>query len=804
MAVRNWHGLTAALNVASARDSLVVPAAFAGAALLSTWPLVRYFGSALPNDLADPLLNAWILAWDADRLLHGLHGFWQAPIFHPYPNTLAYSEHLLGIAVFTAPIQWLTGNPIAAYNAAFLGSFVLAGCGMFLLASSLTGSRAAGLIGGVAFAFLPYRADQISHIQVLMYGWMPVALWGLHDYFRTSRRSSLTVFAIAFLLLGLSNGYFFYLFAVPVVLVAGAEILVNLRNRPWILLDLAITVAVMLVVVAPVIMAYQDVREQQQLSRPRSEIVAYSADVWSYLDAPRNTLWSGLLAGDRQEVVLLPGFGLVSLAVLGLGTARGGTGGGTGGRYTDTAAERLRIAGIYGVVGAAGFVLSLGPEPSAGGTALMSSGPYDWLLRIVPGLDGLRVPARAAILVFLSLTVLAALGVRGLAARLSRTGVGAFCLASTCFLVAEGYHPVSMVAFESSPESRAVYRWLEERLPGAVLELPFYGHGRGGREEQAMRFVHGTLEHGNPLVNGYSGYRSPLHHLLAGRALQVYESYGLLLRGLRAIGVRYVVVHEERFADPEFAQSILATMLRETDQILNWRGFGRTVAIELVPWNAEWDELPRESPPATGLLTSSRFQIATTHAPDRLDAAVDSDFHSRWLSSRPQSGEERVRIQFDQPTDVAHVRLWMGPVSFLDYPRYLVIESSGDGRAFRELYRGRGFPRLLLGVLEGKPFAPMDFALPQNASRVIRLRQTGRDATFYWSIHEFELWERESTVGEVTTAQPARRRLQPITAGSRVAIERGELDIELAEDQTRPYDTGIGVPRQRGVAGSTR
>ena len=112
-------------------------------------------------------------------------------------------------------------------------------------------------------------------------------------------------------------------------------------------------------------------------------------------------------------------------------------------------------------------------------------------------------------------------------------------------LVAEGYHPVSMVAFESSPDARAVYRWLGERLPGAVLELPFYGHGRGSSEEQAMRFVHGTLEHGNPLVNGYSGYRTPLHHLLAGHALQDYESYGLLLRRLRAIDVLYVEHHSE-------------------------------------------------------------------------------------------------------------------------------------------------------------------------------------------------------------------------------------------------------------------
>ena len=92
-----------------------------------TYPLVRHLGSALPNDLGDPLLNTWILAWDADRLLHGLRGLWDAPIFYPYTNTLAYSEHLLGIAVLPAPVQWLSGNPVLVYNFAFLLSYVLAG-----------------------------------------------------------------------------------------------------------------------------------------------------------------------------------------------------------------------------------------------------------------------------------------------------------------------------------------------------------------------------------------------------------------------------------------------------------------------------------------------------------------------------------------------------------------------------------------------------------------------------------------------------------------------------------------------------
>jgi len=85
---------------------------FAALAVVYTYPLVLGMGTHLPNDLGDPLLTAWTLGWDADRLRHGLAGVWDAPNFFPYHHTLLYSDHLLGIAILTAPLQWLTQNPI--------------------------------------------------------------------------------------------------------------------------------------------------------------------------------------------------------------------------------------------------------------------------------------------------------------------------------------------------------------------------------------------------------------------------------------------------------------------------------------------------------------------------------------------------------------------------------------------------------------------------------------------------------------------------------------------------------------------
>ena len=122
-------------------EAALVLLAFACLALLATWPLVLHLGRALPGDLGDPLFSSWLLGWDADRLRHGLAGFWDAPILFPSRHTVAFSEHMLGIAIPIAPVIWLTGNPILGYDLAFLSTYVVAGSGMYLLARELTGRR---------------------------------------------------------------------------------------------------------------------------------------------------------------------------------------------------------------------------------------------------------------------------------------------------------------------------------------------------------------------------------------------------------------------------------------------------------------------------------------------------------------------------------------------------------------------------------------------------------------------------------------------------------------------------------------
>src|SRR5690242_12108914 len=89
-----------------------------------TWPLIIRPASIVPNDLGDPLLNTWILAWDA-HVTPLTASWWNAPQFYPVQGTMAFSEHLLGLAIFSSPIIWMTGEPLVAYNVVFFLSFVL-------------------------------------------------------------------------------------------------------------------------------------------------------------------------------------------------------------------------------------------------------------------------------------------------------------------------------------------------------------------------------------------------------------------------------------------------------------------------------------------------------------------------------------------------------------------------------------------------------------------------------------------------------------------------------------------------------
>jgi hypothetical protein len=704
-----------------------------------TFPLAPRITDALPGDLGDPLLNAFILGWGASRMPFAFSGVWTAPFFFPWKDTLALSEHLLGITIFTAPITWLTGNPILTYNLAFLGSYLLAGVGMYLLARSLWGRRDAAFLAALAFAFAPHRLMHISHLQVLFSGWMPIGLWGLHRYLQTGSRRALGVFAGAYALLALSNGYFLYFFAVPVAVVAAgglmrAAIVARgpLRIRvPWRdLASLAAAAAAVGMAIAPAALAYLRVRQAYGFRRSFGEMAMFSATWSDYVRIPPGLrAWSRVLTVGEAERMLFPGATIVVLAALALAGCRRATGAHPA---LPPAGWRWNV-GLYLTILALAVWLSFGPAVR---------GPYGAMLAVLPGLDGLRVPARFVAVVSLALAVLGAGGAAWWLSCLRPRAALAAAIVLGAAITIEGYGgPMWLEPFRHDQPARSQLNgWIRSGPAGGVLELPVAGPEF---EPFTLRYQYNALLHRRPVVNGYSGYGYGLQDFLGGPGSPVNEPDALpgLIEGLRAIGVRYLVLNQPTYGgrpelgwpDPkrlaELVDGAAGTEGRRINSMVAWR-----LGDPRPPLPVDEQALRR--------MEAVEMHVTASAMPDRVRFVLDGTLDTKWTTGAPQGGAEWLRIAFDREVDLGRVVVETGRVGLGDYPRRLAVESETADGGRAPLYAGSFLPPLMRGLASGRAGAPAIVDLPPNLTRALWIRQTGRSERRHWGVHELQVYER--------------------------------------------------------------
>ena len=167
------------------RPLLVSALAYTALTIVMGRQVLAVLGSSIASDPGDPLFTAALLTWNATHVPWS-HAWYQFPIFYPTPDALALSEHLLGVSLIAAPIQWLTGSLLVSYNLTVLLTYPLCGLAMFALVRRLTNNTVAAFLAGLAYAFAPFRASHLPHIQMLVLGW---CRWVAPSAFRRKERS---------------------------------------------------------------------------------------------------------------------------------------------------------------------------------------------------------------------------------------------------------------------------------------------------------------------------------------------------------------------------------------------------------------------------------------------------------------------------------------------------------------------------------------------------------------------------------------------------------------------------------------
>ena len=536
-----------------------------------TWPLTPRFATGLSGS-ADSLLNAWALGWSFHILPYEPLSLFDANIFAPRSDTLAYSEHLFGITVLVWPVYLVTENLALTYNVAFFSSFVLSGLGVFLLTRDLTENTWAALAAGTIFLAAPYRFQHLLQLQLLSYHWFPFVFWCLLRFLRIGKNRWLLGVVVFSLLQVLSCNY--YAVYLTIAVIAFGILLVvhgcahsasgNMRPGEGSLTarkaaKLAFGALAVVIVVLPFILPYQRNRDQG-FYRRYEDVVHFSATPAEYLtpsvfnDAPYVEFL------PRGGKALFPGFVAMLLAVVGL----------------VYGAARNRLFWLFSIVLVIlGIVLSFGPETNVFGTRVFL--PYRLLQLYFPGFNGMRVPARFAALALFGGSLLAAWGVRALLERSRRYSVATAVFILSLLLFEYQTSSLERVVPEVLPIP-PVHAWLAEApSPGAVLVLPIH---EGEQIIHESVYMYYSTTHFKPLVNGYSGWWPNDYWQLVGR-LRNFPTHRVLGFLLERAPVRYVVIHYGRIPQPR-RRHLEAAMERYQDRIPERFRDGNDVVYEIV------------------------------------------------------------------------------------------------------------------------------------------------------------------------------------------------------------------------------
>jgi len=602
-------------------------------AVAFTWPLLLHLDTAAA-DRGDPLLTTWIIDWVSHALTHAPLHLYDGPIYYPGRMPVAYSENLIGIALVMLPLHLAGVSPLTIHNLALILGYAFSAYGAYVLARLVTRHTFASILGGIFFAFGSFMVAHVQHVQIVWSGWLPLLLAALLAWWRRPTTKYAALVGAAFLMNGLTNVYWLLYGAFMLAVTVGFLWMAWREFRPPAgrIPALLIALAIAGVILVPVLLPYQIVSHEYRLQRTTGESRGGSASFIDWLaPSSRNVLYGKLAdpALHRDERELFPGILPIALAIGYAVTRSRGHAAKSLPRDRVTARPLLDIAIALGLIATwlttiedkitLGPLSFSGPDVPAMITVVLlivrflpqlqttihqsrfnkeeltaaawivvgfvaslgwNAFLHPFLFRVFTPFRATRTPARWAIIVYVGLAVWAAMGAAALIERSKRKQLVAALLLALA--IAETWPRIQWDHVRS--QHAPVYAWLARERPGVVLELPIIAHG------VPYEYILATTVHRVPIMNGASGWETPLHRFLREKELKLEYDDAFLDAALQN-GAAIVIVHEQRLTPEQ--KTALAPMLRRLAPL---RRFGSDAVFKNPRVPAETASAPRESP----------------------------------------------------------------------------------------------------------------------------------------------------------------------------------------------------------------
>jgi hypothetical protein len=503
--------------VAVRNHRLAALALFSALTVLHTWPLATDPGRWSRLDSGDAAHGTWTVTWVADVVGRAPFRLFEAPIFYPESHTLAYSEHLLVPSMMGAPLLWLGASPVLVYNLLIMLGLTLSAWSMYLLITQWTGSLTAGLLSGLIYGFNAYVLTQIPRLLAQHVEFFPLMLYALDRVLLNGRRA-VPLLAFAFVLQSLCSNHLLVFGAAAMVVSVAVRPrdwwgLVRASTWGW-LMAAAVSSVLML---APFLWPYYQVRRDMGLQRELWEVELYSATWQSYLTTGGRlhyAWWSHeFFAG---HTALFPGLIAATLALLAVVTGKA------------VREPRARMALAFGILG---VTLSFGTNFPG----------YSWLHGHVPLLNGIRAADRWGWLGLTAIAVLSGYMVSALETRWQRARIWPAVVAGLAIGVTVEALRTPM-SFTRAGEIPRVYDLLAREASVVLVEFPIYSDPNVVRNAPYLLY---NTRYLRPLVNGYSSFEPPTFTLRARQLANFPDQSAVTL--LRELGVTHVTIHHAAF-----------------------------------------------------------------------------------------------------------------------------------------------------------------------------------------------------------------------------------------------------------------
>ncbi len=533
-------------------------------AVLFSWPLALHISSKVvatgSGDIWQHLWNIW---WVRFSLLD-MHSLpYTTPVVF-YPDGANLFFHALDPldGYLSVPLQMVFGL-VSAFNLVILFQLMMAGWGTYLLASYLTGNKAAGLVAGLIYECSPLesRLLNLGQLELTSIEWLPLfMLCFIKTLNRTGRSWLWRSLSVGCLLILSLVSWYYLLYA---LLFSGLYGLYQLwkERRAWRIQwpkTVALLTGIMVVyglLVSPLLIPTLQAAGSGGTRQPIFTLIYNSATLNGFFTPGPSALWS--IFGSKETSEFRGNFlGFVTLGLAGWGLI-------TGARQNWFWAL---IASIFGIL-ALGPVLHFRFNPDWT-PQTVETGPNlpGRLLYNLPFGNIARVPLRFGLVTILTLAVLAAYGLNHLTLKLKvrfrRPGLTYWSVpALAVFLIFLEFFPGPRTLVDTMVPS--FYQQLAHEGPWnefAILETP----DRGNASIISKAMYYQTVQ-GHPMVGGYLSRKpdypfkdAPGIRELLNLDWGLYNSDILDRGSLRnALGVlefykiRYVVVHPELLTDQD-------------------------------------------------------------------------------------------------------------------------------------------------------------------------------------------------------------------------------------------------------------